>query len=554
MESGVVVSVALAAIVACVVGLLVVFVARRAREGFSASSADPAQQVADALLGKSDPDAAQDVARGVSFARIPDLFGPSRKGSSSDASRGLSPPGSSRLEDGMRLYASVYTEASLPAPRGSKVWRNLVNGAAAPASCEQPSLDLVFANAPTLDRKQGFTLGRNSIVGPRSMDIGIAGDSSYAFVALLTFVGDLPDDGSPVSVFGTYANTPDMNGFSLELSRPAVSGISSGVEGGGAVIPFTGVLSVGGVQLTFRGDQYAATPEHVCLLVVSRGHARVAAYLVDLEASSYSPATLLDVPVPALGSVTFSNVEMTVNGTANFPGRIATFGVLARDVPLAEVVAWYNQFRAVLEQFDPAYQAYQRVLEDANAAKRCPFDAATCAACGGVRDWTSTASIVASGQGCLNAYARYCTDNPGARKCECWDVASPAHATPTCAAMRATFSGTPLCPAPPPADADRIEKDCAKKEDDADIIRDIVRPENIVATGQALALLRGPVCAACRGQGGAKCKKCRFRPAPTSTAASTPPPPGGAAAELKGPPEAAVGQQLVDWLRSLVGG
>ena len=148
-----------------------------------------------------------------------------------------------------------------------------------------------------------------------------------------------------------------------------------------------------------------------------------------------------------------ANVDATLNGRGNWNANLLAFAAYPRRLGDLEVAAAYAHFSSALLQFDPEHLRLAGLLADAAKARSCPFDPATCGACGGVKDWSAAAdSVVTQGTECLRAIDRFCSANPQHPRCTCWDLANPEYGGTGCTYYRTVFNGAPIVvEAPKPA-------------------------------------------------------------------------------------------------------
>ena len=384
--------------------------------------------------------------------------------------------------------------------RDAKNWRDVAPGA-------DGSRDLAFDKDPSFSVKEGMTLFDNFARGPLSVDAGLDGDRPFSCIFLLSFATDLIDD---VSLFRLFSNnTSDNNCMSVFLERGQRGMNTLGVVGGKNVVSFTGRVNVGSRSLAFDAEP-SVTPGNPCLLVVTKDYERISARLVDV-ATPMTPMTLMDESIASLPTMTLSNRAMDLNASKNFPGNVLAFGLVGRPMGDSDVTDWAEHYRDVFHRLDEAYQRMQALLEANAVAKSCTFDERTCAACGGVGDWTSMSSIIAGGADCHKAFAAHCQKNPGAKRCECWNAADPVYGSGTCTAIRNVFGGgAPVCTT---SDVTTLIEEREEVDAKERMLKDLVRPENIVAVGRVLDLLKGDSKGGkcCNGKKDCKNPKCHYK-------------------------------------------
>ena len=401
----------------------------------------------------------------------------------------------------LSLYTSCFSKASYAGPEASgRTWKSIVSVKAADASATCTAggsfrnMDLQFKSTPSFSKKDGFALGQNTLTGPLSYLLGINGDMAFSVMVLLQFTGEAPltsAAASEASLFSIYANTRNNNGASLVIKAgdPVANMVSCQC-----------ILRIGNsleVPCQLKGsDSILFQPRKPYLLCVVKNYGRVQVHCVDLGSSEYVRESILDHNAGTMEPIVFSNTDMTLNDAGNLAANILTFGVFGRALTDSDLSDWYKHYNTQLKQFDPAYVKIATTLQTAKAASGCTFDAPTCAACSSIKDWSNMSNLLGAGKECLLAIDKYCTANPTAARCECWNLNNPAYAT-TCLPLRGAFAGKTL-----------VEESTVKKGQDkaacaavtpqphaaldpAALIKTLVTPENIVAVGKAISEIQG---------------------------------------------------------------
>ena len=432
-----------------------------------------------------------------------------------------------------------------------------------PSSQSRP-LDFTFAQTPTFSPDGGFGLGHNTLTGPLSHQLGIDGDGSYSVTVLFQPSSGLPalDEAS---VFQIFANSSGgNNGFSLALRNASGASGASGAKttrerfqssddhkGGSpnhpassssirqrmqqqqqnqqqqpsssrpvtssapAPAPASATAGVAAAHVALRAGSASAVSgsssatldaSHRYLLVATRDRGTLGVSLVDMDAAKFSKQQLLSSPVPpeALQQrVRLANVDMTVNGAANWSANLIAFGVYASALGDAEVGALYAHYLEALRQYDPAHIEAKANAEAARAATACPYDDPTCATCGGVKDWSAAAAAVVTtgGPACLAAIDRFCAANPKHARCSCWDSTHPEFSR-GCTAYRAVFSGKAYDPdgCPEPERMLHMQEHAQKPQQQEktvdQVVSSLLSPANVEAVTRLIGAVRGPAAAA----------------------------------------------------------
>jgi hypothetical protein len=422
------------------------------------------------------------------------------------------------LTVGLQLYVSSLSTASYTSNAGSRTWKSIsplsqLPGAAPVflgCSSTRPR-DMQFASVPQFTPLDGFSLGANAVTGPLSNELGLNGNQACSIVFVGRWTSDVVES---VSLFRIYANTLGTNGISLTLD--AVPPVSQGQQPGSAGQPgsasqpgqqamagFTASLKVGnsinqalgvagsanGVLQFERGEPYALT--------VVKDFSRLSVYAVKLSADLQQPALLLSFDAGAsMEQVRFSNVDMTVNETRNFPGTIMAFACFSRALSETDRSTWFTHYRENLRRFDASFMAMRAAADAASVLRTCPYDAKTCAACPATIDWSDATKVLASGPECLKAIDAFCAANPDNPRCACWKPGTAAFNSAPCVYVRNVYSGRLADAAGSAASATSCATDSAgprlpPESDAVRIVKSLVTPENILAIGKAVAQMKG---------------------------------------------------------------
>lgn len=338
------------------------------------------------------------------------------------------------LAYGLTAYVTCLDPNSYSTDMG-KTWRNVVQATTLPsATCDATSnvRDFTFSTNPSFSAKEGFALGTNTVTGPYSHQLGLNCDQAISIVILGRLTGDV---SSPISMFKLFANTPNNNGLTLTLSDGSRVG---------TLIKAKATLTLGNlppIACTTAGTDITYDPRHKYLWIVAKDYGRIRVLLIDVDADAFERTVLLDTTVGAHDSVRLSNVDMTINGQGNWNGNIFAFGLYSRALDDKDASSLYDVYKTAFRSFDPEYIALQARLGEADRLRSCPYDAATCSACGGITDWTNPTLVLANGgTPCLRQIDTFCTSNPQHARCSCWSTSNPDYDT-TCRVYRSVFSG-----------------------------------------------------------------------------------------------------------------
>lgn len=358
---------------------------------------------------------------------------------------------------GIVLHATTLSPASYP-NSGGRVWKSLMMPpkSACPEGGSSAGL-LHLGMAPSdmahFDRLEGFPMGRNKITGPLCSALGIQLDRAFSIA--LVFKADLASrrlrsnmSYPAVTLLHLYANTTTNNGVKLTMD-PSTNALQVTIGSNPTMKMSKGSLSL------VHGKHYA-------LIVVKDTDSTVRILLADLstpaDASDASDASTRSFDVLLQGRAlidqteTFSNREMAVNETGNWrSGRLLEVRMYRRSIKYEDISDMRSTIQAQLEDRSPSQRKVRDLERKLRNAQKCPYDAAACAACGGIVDWMGVGALdvaLTGGPACVSAVAEFCNANPEHSRCTCWNASNPEYHG-TCRNVRAAFGdkdALPKCP------------------------------------------------------------------------------------------------------------
>ena len=365
------------------------------------------------------------------------------------------------LAFGLTTYVTCI-DAHSYSPELGKTWRNVAQTTVSTATCDGSSTvrDFSFKTNPSFSPKDGFALGTNTLTGPYSHQLGLNCDQSLSILILGRLTGDV---SSPISMFKLFANTPNNNGLTLTLSDGSRVG---------TLIKAKATVTLGNlppIACTTAGNDITYDPRHKYVWIVAKDYGRLRVLMIDVDADTFERTTLLDTTVGAHDSIRLSNVDMTINSQGTWNGNIFAFGLYSRALDERDASSLYDVYKTTFRAFDPEYIALQARLSEADRLRSCPYDSATCAACGGITDWTNPTLLLANGgTPCLRQIDSFCTANPQHGRCSCWSTSNPDYDT-TCRVYRSVFSGVqPKLPTIPtiPSNTNTEDADDGSSDDE----------------------------------------------------------------------------------------
>jgi hypothetical protein len=344
----------------------------------------------------------------------------------------LEDPNLPNMPDGMVMYISCFLSSSYGG--SGKQFKNVAITDTFPAPDQDKNV--YFRVDPAFSRKDGFSMSANSITGPLSYKLDIKGDLNFTTVCVCQFTG-VTSGSADIILQRIYANTPDNNGFCIFMNNmQTLSGNNISVD----------MFVTFGTSTPFRCSQ-TAEPSSILLdtnkkymIVASKGMGRLKVRLVDVGIrTTYDSQIILDAKLTAKESVVFSNKEMMINNNENWNANIMTYSLFDRVLADTDTHVLYTHYNDVFRKMDPEYKSLLNSIKDINAAKSCPYDVVTCAACASISDFTDPKKIIASSDKCLSSINAYCLANPGHSTCWCWDSKNPYYNT-RCKSYRSLFA------------------------------------------------------------------------------------------------------------------
>jgi hypothetical protein len=386
-------------------------------------------------------------------------------------------------QGGVTFFATSFDNASYDPDHGGKLWKNLISVPTptspslsvveekrAKAIDRRGDLDLHFRRTPDFTREDGFSLGTNSISGPNSFQMGIRGDMAFTVFLMFQFAEDIDH---PVSMFKFYANTPGMNGVSMtaittrsskklgkndRILRMKVT-LGDGVD---IMCTFPPTPSTEKLRHAWKGgenDGFVITLGCKYVVAVVKNFGKLQVYLKSVEPKNYSRngeeyedededeeevgeiegdarhivpgkrslAKIADANVKSVSDLSFSNKDMTINETANWPGTINVFGCFSRALSIKEISTFSQHYSVVLKRYDPVAIRSEEKKQEMTKLFSCPFDEPTCTSCSEVDNWIDFQNLITSSDHCKQAIHRFCSDNPTHSKCRCWNVNDPVY-------------------------------------------------------------------------------------------------------------------------------
>jgi len=404
--------------------------------------------------------------------------------------------------DGLTVYVSCFSSASYP-DTGGKLWTNVAPASTTADRAFHFASSPAFSRSDGFALGRNVVTGPYSFqLGIRAdaaftilLLCQFSGDlpSAGAETSLFTlFANTKGNNGISLSAYN--ASPPSSSSTITTTATPSPL-LTLGLRlryGDAAPIE----CAPPGADLGLPGARgLAVDPAHKYLLMVTHAtNGHIGVRVLDVQARHADIIMLADVKQQQ-DTVVFSNKDMTLNGDGTWDAQLQAFGIYSRVLGTRDALTLYDHYRTQYMQYDPTYVALSRQIaqlreEDARLrgerdaaadaavraaaeaeasraaveasaaaaaaaasaaamkkeeraaekAAECPYDVATCAACGGVTDWSDPQMQAGSGEMCKASVGAYCEKRATSdSRCRCWDRGSAAYATGDCSAYRCLF-------------------------------------------------------------------------------------------------------------------
>lgn len=326
---------------------------------------------------------------------------------------------------------------------GTKEWKTLTDPTPyLPADCRVQNT-MSFSTVPNFSSTSGFVLGANRVEGPFSNNLGIDFNGSYTIV-LVFKNGELLNDATKtdeVELLKLYANSPNNNGLALYYQAGSLQK-ENNVQMGKLMFQFASsqptpcVSSPNNSLFTIEKDVLSFV-----FIVKNKENVRI----VYLSEKNDTLTTLANLTAPTT-DVTFSNKEMFINRFKNWNANLYNISIFNKGLADAEIGSFYSRVKGLYSKFtDPNFKSmviqYNALIEQ----MKCPFNKTLCASCPEITDWTDMLQIMQASKPCKAAIAAYCSENPKASFCKCWNPQSPSYSEESCKNVRGLIEGNLTC-------------------------------------------------------------------------------------------------------------
>lgn len=335
----------------------------------------------------------------------------------------------SNINLGLTLYFSAFSTNSYPS--SSKIWYNMspffANAQSSCPDVQQSDTNMTFTQTPSYSRENGFGIGNNTIIGPKSYQTGLSGNSSYTIFFMMNFKS-FNDNSNNYEILKLFGNTMNNNGITLFINKDSVTSVAStfavnitiniGTQSVNCTDPTTGLYTI------------IINPNHTYMFAFIKNDNLISFIMFpnidNLTSNAQTRLILLDKQPITNEDVLFSNKELVINRFLNIQGNIYTFGTFNRSLDENSITLLYLHMQSELQKTSQLLQnlatQIQALQNKIDMSKSCPYDSTVCTPCASVKDWTNMNNVILNGSSnCLASIDTFCHTNPENDQCVCWN-------------------------------------------------------------------------------------------------------------------------------------
>lgn len=331
------------------------------------------------------------------------------------------------IQDHLELYISSYTKGSYNTDE-NKIINISPNKEQSQVISIQGKLltrDFEFTDPPAWNDEKGAFLGRNTLVGPLSLNMGANGNAEFTMF-LVCRHDEIDMSQNVVEMLKIYANTLNNNGIALQLYDLK-----------------DGIVPSSKIRIQFAGDYYeAADPilldkTKVYIYIITKTPSVISLKILNTATDTIHEVVSSRITNP---DCLFSNKAMRINRLKNWNAYFKAFGVY--DVALSDVGVRILHEHIINEEkaLDISTRRMKKQVMDLESAidhlKKCPFDKDTCVECDTINDWSDATSLLLAPEGCKKAINTFCAKNPRHARCYCWDEKHELYNSDMCKNVR----------------------------------------------------------------------------------------------------------------------
>ena len=356
----------------------------------------------------------------------------------------------------MTIYYSAFSRTSYPS--NTKKWYNISPYFSSPANvCPDVKIEdtnAYFLEVPSFSTENGFGLGLNKVIGPKSHQLGISANDSFTIFFTISFNEFLSKESNTLEVLKIYANTLNNIGISLVIQNDYKITENN-------LIATNAELIFG--NRTEKLNMPAISIEYVYFFCIIKSGHKITVNLYpnigDLASTYNKFSNLANFIVDE--DVLLSNKELSINNNKNIQAHIFNFGIYNKAISNQTLVALYNNIQSQIQKHSQVLQDLTGVISNLNKQitkiKDCPYPDTICSKCTGITDWTNMTNVILNASPeCLAAIHEYCLKNPEKEICSCWNPSNVLSKTEACKNYTSIFNGN-KCITPDQLDAQTLE-------------------------------------------------------------------------------------------------
>ena len=281
---------------------------------------------------------------------------------------------------------------------------------------------LIFTSKPTFDRKSGFYLGNNSLIGPLSnmTKIDIQGNFTI-FVVLKNgkLVSNTQNDY--ISILKMFANSPNNNGLSFYIDKGSLKS-NNNIEQGSLMFQFSN-LQPQKCLINSNHDTFSFEQNTLSFYFIVKQQNQIK--IIYINEKNNTLYQLLNITV-APNNINFSNKELIINQFNNFNASIYNYGIYSNALDNEEIS---NVYKHILQEYlkntNNDYQfiikKYNNITNNLENIKKCPYNKNICDNCNEVTNWNDFQSIVNASDNCKKSIHDFCNVNKNNPLCKCYN-------------------------------------------------------------------------------------------------------------------------------------
>lgn len=352
----------------------------------------------------------------------------------------------SKIVSGLTIYYTSFSTKSYP--RNAKIWYNISPYFDASNPEKSNCLETIkedthalFSQNTSYSRENGFTIGSTNIIGPKSYQLGISGNSSFTIITTIRFnaFDTNKKNNKTFDILTIPANTNNNIGLNLFFNKLVTQ---VGNMYGTNITLLYGTQTVNAEDPVNNNKLIMINPNFIYFIALVKNNLDISLYLYpNIDNISTSPQNSSKIikswKIDPSEDVLFSNKELLVNRNKNIHGNIFNFGIYNKALDENTLSTIFLHTQAEIHKTNQvlsnlAYQINQ-LQNEVTKAKACPYNETVCKACKSVNDWTNLSNIITSGSSeCHKLIDEYCTNNVKNNLCMCWDNTNSISQTQEC--------------------------------------------------------------------------------------------------------------------------